>query len=271
PGLGLGLTITKLLTNTLGGEIGVLSERDEGSTFRVRLMLSAVDRPNTAPAPERKIVSYTGPRRTIVVVDDNEDHRDLMREVLAPLDFVVLTAAGGPECLTLIEGVKADLFLVDISMPGMNGWQLADRLREAGQTAPILMLSANIGDGSVSNGGSDAHNDTIAKPVDVRRLRDKLAKYLGLDWTYADEQVATRKAGAPERPKPPAAGHIDELVRLGEIGYIRGIEAKLAEIGTNPDHLAFTEALRVHVQSFDIPGYLALLKTYETERVETRG
>ncbi|MFC3164790.1 hybrid sensor histidine kinase/response regulator [Ciceribacter thiooxidans] len=271
PGLGLGLTITKLLTNTLGGEIGVLSERDKGSTFRVRLMLSAVDRPNTAPAPERKIVSYTGPRRTIVVVDDNEDHRDLMREVLAPLDFVVLTAAGGPECLTLIEGVKADLFLVDISMPGMNGWQLVERLREAGQSAPILMLSANIGDGSVSNGGSDAHNDTIAKPVDVRRLRDKLAKYLGLDWTYADEQVTTRKTGAPERPKPPAAGHIDELVRLGEIGYIRGIEAKLGEIGADPDHLAFTEALRVHVQSFDIPGYLALLKTYETERVETRG
>ncbi len=271
PGLGLGLTITKLLTNTLGGEIGVLSERDRGSTFRVRLMLSAVDRPNTAPAPERKIVSYTGPRRTIVVVDDNEDHRDLMREVLAPLDFVVLTAAGGPECLTLIEGVKADLFLVDISMPGMNGWQLVDRLREAGQTAPILMLSANIGDGSVSNGGSDAHNDTIAKPLDVRRLRDKLAKYLGLDWTYADEQVTTRKTGAPERPKPPAAGHIDELVRLGEIGYIRGIEAKLGEIGADPDHLAFTEALRAHVQAFDMPGYLALLKTYETERAESRG
>ena len=271
PGLGLGLTITKLLTNTLGGEIGVSSERDEGSTFRVRLMLSAVDRPNTAPAPERKIVSYTGPRRTIVVVDDNEDHRELMREVLAPLDFVVLTAAGGPECLTLIEGVKADLFLVDISMPGMNGWQLVERLREAGQTAPILMLSANIGDGAVSNGGSDAHNDTIAKPVDVRRLRDKLAKYLGLEWTYADEQVAARKAGAPERPKPPAAGHVDELVRLGEIGYIRGIEAKLAEIGADPDHLAFTEALRPHVQAFDIPGFLALLKTYETERVKTRG
>jgi 2-polyprenyl-6-methoxyphenol hydroxylase-like FAD-dependent oxidoreductase len=98
-------------------------------------MLSAIDRPNTAPAPERKIVSYTGPRRTIVVVDDNEDHRELMREVLAPLDFVVLTAGGGPECLTLIEGVKADLFLVDISMPGMNGWQLVERLRDAGQKA----------------------------------------------------------------------------------------------------------------------------------------
>ena len=63
-----------------------------------------------------------------------------------PLDFVVLTAAGGAECLTLIEGIQPDLFLVDISMPGMNGWQLVSRLREPGQTAPIIMLSANIGE-----------------------------------------------------------------------------------------------------------------------------
>lgn len=76
PGLGLGLTITRLLTNTLGGEISVSSEKDQGSTFRVRLMLSAVHRPSTAPAPEKTIRSYSGPRRTIVVVDDNEDHRE---------------------------------------------------------------------------------------------------------------------------------------------------------------------------------------------------
>lgn len=55
PGLGLGLTITQLLTNTLGGEISVVSEKDKGSTFKVRLMLSAVDRPNTAPAAEKPL------------------------------------------------------------------------------------------------------------------------------------------------------------------------------------------------------------------------
>ena len=132
PGLGLGLTITRLLTNTLGGEILVTSEKDQGSTFRVRLMLSAVMREMTAPPQEKKIVSYDGPRRTIVVVDDNEDRREMMREILAPLDFVVLTAASGTDCLTLIEGIQPDLFLVDISMPGMSGWQLASRLRENG-------------------------------------------------------------------------------------------------------------------------------------------
>jgi signal transduction histidine kinase/CheY-like chemotaxis protein len=269
PGLGLGLTITKLLTNTLGGEISVTSERDKGSTFKVRLMLSAIDRPNTAPAPERKIVSYTGPRRTIVVVDDNEDHRELMREVLAPLDFVVLTAAGGPECLTLIEGVKADLFLVDISMPGMNGWQLVERLRDVGQKAPILMLSANVGDAPAP--GGEGHDDAIAKPVDITRLRDKLARFLGLDWIYADDPRLLRPAVPSERPVSPGAMHIEELISLCDIGYVRGIEAKLAELGALENTTAFVDAARTYLQAFDFAGLRGFLTSFETGREPIHG
>ncbi len=271
PGLGLGLTITRLLTNTMGGEIAVTSEKDVGSTFRVRLMLSAVDRPNTAPAPEKKIVSYTGPRRTIVVVDDNEDHRDLMQEVLSPLDFVVLTAASGTDCLTLIEGVSPDLFLVDISMPGMNGWQLASRLREIGQLAPILMLSANIGDGAL-NTGDDSHNDAIAKPVDIRRLHDKLAVHLGLKWIYAGDPPPQAKAStAPATPLSPGLAHVQDLIRLGEIGYIRGIEAKLDDLRQRAENRAFTEALDVYVQAFDLDGYLKFLQEFDNEKVGGHG
>ncbi|MCD4662719.1 ATP-binding protein, partial [Agrobacterium sp.] len=262
PGLGLGLTITRLLTNTLGGEISVSSEKDNGSTFRVRLMLSAVHRPSTAPAPEKTIRSYSGPRRTIVVVDDNEDHRELMRQVLSPLDFVVLTAQSGPECLTLIEGVKPDLFLIDISMPGMTGWQLVTKLREAGQTAPLIMLSANIGDGTVAGAGEDNHNDAIAKPVDIRHLCDRLAVHLGLKWIY--------EADMPPSPSPPpvaqivhpGAIHIQDLQRLGEIGYIRGIEAKLADLARNTDNLPFTQELGTYVQAFDLAGYAHFLKRF---------
>ncbi|KPF60582.1 ATP-binding protein [Rhizobium sp. AAP116] len=269
PGLGLGLTITKLLTNTLGGEISVTSERDKGSTFKVRLMLSAIDRPNTAPAPERKIVSYTGPRRTIVVVDDNEDHRELMREVLAPLDFVVLTAGGGPECLTLIEGVKADLFLVDISMPGMNGWQLVEKLRDVGQKAPILMLSANVGDAPAP--GGDGHDDAITKPVDITRLRDKLARFLGLDWIYADDPRLLQPGVPSERPVSPGAMHIEELISLCDIGYVRGIEAKLAELGGLGNTTAFVDAARAYLQAFDLAGLRSFLTSFETGREPIHG
>lgn len=263
PGLGLGLTITQLLTNTLGGEISVVSEKDKGSTFKIRLMLSAVDRPSTAPAPQKTIVSYSGPRRTIVVVDDNEDHRELMREVLSPLDFVVLTAQGGPDCLALIEGVKPDLFLIDISMPGMSGWQLVTKLREAGQTAPLIMLSANIGDGSIAGAGEDNHNDTIAKPVDIRQLCDKLAVHLGLTWVYDTDVVLPAKNPTAEMTSP-GPSHVKDLRQLGEIGYIRGIEAKLADLANTPKNLAFTEKLSTYVQVFDMAGYADFLSQFDS-------
>ncbi len=265
PGLGLGLTITQLLTNTLGGEIVATSEKDKGSTFRVRLMLSAVERPNTAPAPEKKIASYTGPRRTLVVVDDNQDHRDLMREVLAPMDFIVLTANSGPDCLTLIEGTTPDLFLVDISMPGMSGWQLVSRLREAGQSAPIIMLSANIGDGAAPVSEDAGHNDAIAKPVDLRRLADKLAAHLGLDWIYASDMPANVAPVPKKPPKSPGPADLQDLLRLGEIGYVRGIEARLADLATDESHRPFAEEAGNYIKAFDMAGYMKFLERMEAE------
>ena len=262
PGLGLGLTITRLLTQTLGGEITVESELGRGTSFRVRLMLYGLDRPN-APAPDRKVLTYTGPRRTIMVVDDNEEHRELMREALTPLDFVVLTAISGPDCVTLIEGARPDIFLLDISMPGMNGWELAARLREIGQTAPILMLSANIGDGRAGAIAGSDHNDTLAKPVNFRQLHDKLAAWLGLEWVYATVPPTAAAAFAEPELRSPGEGHLEELIRLGEIGYIRGIEAKLNDLAKHAENRHFAEVMTAHIKAFNIDAYLADLRKLE--------
>jgi CheY-like chemotaxis protein len=201
-----------------------------------------------------------------VVVDDNEDHRDLMREVLAPMDFVVLTANSGPDCLTLIEGVTPDLFLVDISMPGMSGWQLVAKLRENGQVAPILMLSANIGDGVAAHSGDEGHNDAIAKPVDIRSLADKLAAHLGLVWVYENETLLPAVVGPKKPIKSPGTNHVQDLLRLGEIGYVRGIEAKLADLAREEEHRPFAEELGAYVQAFDLAGYMKFLSRLEAER-----
>jgi signal transduction histidine kinase/CheY-like chemotaxis protein/purine-cytosine permease-like protein len=262
PGLGLGLTITKLLTETLGGEITVKSEPGQGSVFQVRLMLTSVERAGAATGADRKIVGYAGVRRTIIVVDDNAEHRELMREMLSPLDFTVLTAVDGPDCLTLVQDIKPDLFFVDILMPGMSGWELVEKLREGGQAAPILMLSANIGDGAAKTNSDAGHNDAIAKPFSLNQLLDKIAAQLGLEWVF-EEPAGKKKPVRRKTPKviSPGEVHLRELMDLGQIGHVRGIDAKLKELAGEPGNGPLVELLRARIEAYDLEGYREVLES----------
>ncbi|MVS98759.1 hybrid sensor histidine kinase/response regulator [Devosia marina] len=257
PGLGLGLTITKLLTETLGGEITVSSAVGEGTRFQARLMLSKVERPAKRMAPVQQIIGYQGRRRTIMVVDDNADHRQLMHEMLAPLGFTVLTAVDGQSCLAAIETARPDLFFVDIRMPGMSGWELVQAMRARGVVAPMIMLSANIGDGANPTSADAGHSDTLAKPFDLNQLVDRLGTHLGLEWVHE----------APDKPAPrdrqmrsPGAEHLRDLAALSQIGHVRGIDDKLAELAADPANLPLVEALRQHMQNFDFDGFAETLE-----------
>jgi hypothetical protein len=148
-------------------------------------------------------------------------------------------------------------------MPGMNGWELAAKLREIGQAAPILMLSANIGDGAAGIPAGGDHNDLLAKPVDFRQLQDRLASWLGLGWVYA---VAAENGAKPAPEiRSPGANHLQELIRLGEIGYVRGIEAKLRDLAKHAENRHFAEVMTAHIKAFNIDAYLADLRKIERE------
>ena len=263
PGLGLGLTITKLLTETMGGAIALASEPGKGASFEVRLMLAAVDRPVDTVRRERQVRGYEGARRTIAVVDDNPDHRSLVRDILHPIGFVVLEAEDGTGCLDQITAAKPDLYLVDILMPGMNGWELAEALRDKGETAPVIMLSANIGDKALRPDGPAHHSATLAKPFDIGQLLDLLQKHLGVVWT---EQPVEREKNnqPPTELKSPGADHVADLISLAEIGYVEGIEAKLSELARLPENRALTETLQDHLTRFDFEAYKNVLSGLET-------
>ncbi len=275
PGLGLGLTITKLLTETLGGEITVESTVGQGTRFQARLMLAKVERPTRALADPRHVAGYRGPRRTVMVVDDNEDHRELMRQMLEPLGFDLMMAESAVDCLAQLSSSSrnvtpegddpreparravADLYFLDIRMPGMSGWDLARLLRERGITAPIIMLSANIGDGSGPVGTDPGHTDTMAKPFDLPQLLDRLGTHLGLEWDYETPAVAPSPSG---KMRSPGGEHLRDLASLGQIGHVRGIEAKLAALAEDPANGPLIEALRRHMAEFDFDGYAETLE-----------
>jgi signal transduction histidine kinase/CheY-like chemotaxis protein/purine-cytosine permease-like protein len=255
PGTGLGLTITKLLTQILGGEITVESTPGEGSKFLVRLLLSEAPGEPTAK-PDRRIRAYAGARRKIFIADDDEDHLALLREFLLPLGFILATARDGASCLAQIPDFAPDLVILDIAMPGISGLDVAQTLR-AGVAAPkILILSGNFHDAPRGAAGAKPYDAFLAKPVDIRALLEQIGALLGLSWVH-DAPALPAPPAPPE--KIPAPNHLEDLLALGRIGYIRGIEAKLDEIAAaDPASKPFTETVQNIVRGFD----LARLQTY---------
>lgn len=269
PGTGLGLTITKLLTEIMGGEIRVESEPGRGSRFAVRMMLSAVHEPQAPSAgKDRKAIGYVGPRLTLVIVDDDAAHRDLMVELLVPLGFSVYVAVDGPSCLTIAATVEADLYLLDVSMPGMSGWQLARLLRESGVASPVVIISADAGSRPKVRMPDDPNDDFLTKPLVLHQFLERIGSLLEIEW-ITEREVADRvtRYSLP-LDGGPSARLIEELRQLGEIGYVRGIQSKLDEIrrdypATGPivGHLADL------VRDFRLEDFIATLERLDHDRV----
>jgi signal transduction histidine kinase/CheY-like chemotaxis protein len=271
-GTGLGLTITRLLINVMGGHLAVQSEVGRGSTFCVKLMLSEVSRPRIVSTREDRVRGYVGPRQTVLVVDDNEDQCNLVRELLDPLGFDVLTATTGRDGLAMAERRRPNLILLDIAMPDLDGWQVARHLRKSSrERAAIVMLSANAIDPSQLMAPEHLHDDYLIKPIDLRHLLKKIHALLDLEWTYAAESAKAAPAGrAPPPISPPAERDLDALIGLGQIGHIRGIHAKLADIeGRSPEQATFVAEMRALVGAFDLKRYLAALEGMRSRHAQT--
>jgi signal transduction histidine kinase/CheY-like chemotaxis protein len=265
PGTGLGLTITKLLTQIMGGEILVRSVPGEGTTFTVKLLLSEARHDAHQPAAVPRLISgYAGPRRKILMVDDDPFHLNLLQDLLKPLSFTLFVARDGRSCLQLAAECKPDLALVDISMPDMTGWEVARQLREMSglESLKIMIVSANAHEYSPGGGGS-AHDAFIMKPVDIHLLIERVGTLLGLQWLYEPVKAPEEpRAVAPVMLLPDRSRHhLDDLYRLGSIGHVRGIEAKLRELETeDAANRALAAELRKLVMSFDLKGYMSVLE-----------
>jgi signal transduction histidine kinase/ActR/RegA family two-component response regulator len=260
-GTGLGLTISKLLAGVMGGDIQVSSVVGEGSSFRVKMFLSEVLRPTRIAPIDAKIFGYRGARKTIVVADDDPTHRDLLREVLTPLGFILLSAADGPQCLDLAQHCRPDLFLLDISMPHMDGWEVAAALRESGHhEARILMLSASALEAHGRSLAQPFHDGYLMKPIDIARLLEQIAHLLKIEWLH-EPAPNTKPDWRPNAGLRPPPWHVEELIDLGRIGHIRGIQAKLDQIELDqPEHRAFVSRMRALVDCFDLEQYMATLR-----------
>ena len=258
PGTGLGLTIVRLLTEVMGGEVTATSSLGEGSRFRLRLMLSEAAETLKPSPPALEITGYRGRRLTVLVADDDASQRSLMLDLLTPLGFTVVGASGGAECLALTEQWRPDLFLLDLSMPDITGWELAERLREeVGARAPIIIVSANAREIEAAPREGQFHDDVMPKPVRLDLLLESIGRLLDLDWTRLETEALP---AAADEGADLSVQQLAELRELAAIGYVRGIRQRLeALVEEQPALDQRLAPLRTLIADYRLDAFVAAL------------
>jgi signal transduction histidine kinase/CheY-like chemotaxis protein/purine-cytosine permease-like protein len=261
-GSGLGLTIARMLTQVMGGELSVASTPGKGSCFVVRLYLPALTGVAAETPRRARRIAYAGERRRVLIVDNETVDRELLAGVLTPLGFVVEQAASGLECLEVLPRFRPDAILMDLAMPGMDGWETIRALRRSRLSdAPIAIVSANAFDKGSENDAGIGADDFITKPVRFDELFDWLGKALALEWIEADSAspLSAPDAGTPQRPPESALAVLAAEVNAG---YMRGIHAELDKLAAvHPECADFVRQVRDLAQSFRIDDIAVLLKS----------
>ena len=176
-GLGIGLALVKGLTEMHGGSVVVQSAgHGRGSTFTVRLPLSS-SQPASEPATPVGGSAARGPRRKVLIVDDNLDSALSMAEMLKFLGHEVATAHDGASAVATAEAFRPEVVFMDIGMPGMNGFDAtrAIRRREWGRGVTIVALTGwgQASDRAESErAGCDGH---LVKPIQLNEVEQYLA------------------------------------------------------------------------------------------------
>ena len=171
-GLGIGLTLVKTLTELHGGSVEATSPgRGLGSTFVVRL-----PRATLPSVPSRQPSRAATARRRVLVVEDNDDSREMLKTWLTIEGHEVLAATNGRDGLKLLVGERPDVAFVDIGLPEMDGYEVARASRREAGHATLLVAVTGYGQAEDRQRCFDAgFDDFVLKPVDPARLSQILA------------------------------------------------------------------------------------------------
>ncbi|TYT75649.1 response regulator [Desulfobotulus mexicanus] len=229
-GTGLGLAISQYLIRMMGGIIEVKSQLEKGSQFSFAILLpESMQNINT----EKKISlsgALMGYRRTdkntaplrILIVDDVRENRSFLADFFSPLGFIMDEAESGEQAIEICESMPPDIILMDLIMPGMDGFETTETILELlGKDAPpVIAVSASATPDVREKCMTLGCAAFISKPVQMQRLFEVLCKHLPMIWiseTNSETDTLIPEILFPDETK---IQELMDLVKQGDISAI---------------------------------------------------
>lgn len=187
-GTGLGLAIVKQLVEAQGGTISVKSKENEGSVFSFVLQFAKANGATVLDIDTVELVNYDITGTKVLVVEDVELNQLLMKTLLDDLGFKCEIVSNGKIAIEFLQKNHYDIILMDIQMPVMNGFQASEYIRNTMKlNIPIIALTADVTTVDIEKCKTFGMNDFIAKPVDDRKLFNKMINLLKKNKALANQ------------------------------------------------------------------------------------